>query len=108
MIGSLGTKNFKVEIIPFRVRCLLVRSLFLSASFSLDSYSLRVLFAILKQYSIISQWGHVGLYNKQKLPYIFSNLKESFNKLSSIDLEHAFNHRTLIKENCINKVNFKK
>lgn len=97
MIGSLGTRNLQVEIIPFRVRCLLVQSLFFSVSFSLDSYSLWVLFALLKQYSIISHCGNAGLYNKQKLPYICSNLKESLNKLSSVDLEHAFNHRTLIK-----------
>lgn len=74
MIASLSTRNLQEEITPFRVRCY-IRSSSIFVSFSLDSYSHWVLSALLKQYSTMSHYSHVGVYYKPKLPYKFLDLE---------------------------------
>lgn len=70
MIGSLEIVNLQAEIIPFRLRYYSSSVLLLSVSFSLDS-----LFSFSPFWSsITNHYGHAGLYNKPKLPYIFLDL----------------------------------
>lgn len=100
MIGSLGTRNLQVEIIPFRVRWY-INSISISVCFLIFGFpihfesfllfwnkiQLQVIVAMLVFMTKLKIVSHLsGLFNKK-----------SFNKLSSGDLEHVFNHGILIK-----------